>query len=179
MPSVQLKLFEEQRVGRRPGEFEGRSLGALEVTTPDRLQEVARLVVQGWKPGEIGRALGITQVRASGMVVEAKAQGLVDVLQAGRNQTIKEMTDRRRGIAERGLAIVKKRLDGIQRKQPSKIDARDMKDTFEALDITEHTKKGSKDVEGGGRNGPSVVLAVFPPDVLRRAAQASAEVLDV
>ncbi len=170
---AQLELFEPETP--RAIEFEGRAKGALEVTHDDRLSEVARLASQGYKPGEIGSAMGLTTVRASELVKNARQLGLIDFFHEGRNQTTREMSERRTSVARRSFELLQKRLNYAYKKKAEDIDARDVDDAFKALDMTEHKFRESK---GGNTvvqtTGP---VAVFSAEDLQRAAGVSQRIL--
>jgi len=153
--------------------FSGRGVGAIECTTPDRLEEVARLVTIGYKPGEIGQSLGITTVRARQLVLKAKAEGLVEVLQAERNRVARKMDDTRAKIAEVAFQALQKRLKYVVGKDGSDIDARDMKEAREALELTEYT---SEFIKPTGQQA-SVQVAIFNGADVEKASKASEVVL--
>lgn len=171
--ATQLELFPPEVP--RSVKFAGREPGALETTHDDRLQEVARLTSQGHKPGEIAEMLGITQVRASELIKNAKHAGMVDFFHEGRNVTTREMVDRRVKLGRKGYDVLQKRLNYIHQKTAKEIDSRDMDDAFKALDITEHTAKETK--SGGTVVQTTGPVAVFSADDLKKAANVSARIL--
>lgn len=125
-------------------DFTGRGLGALETTMLDKLEEVARLVTIGYKPGEIGKQVGVGTVRASQLVREAKKRGLVELLQAERNRVTRKMEETRVKLAEEAFKVLQKRLAFAASQDGEAIKPRDIKDALSALAKTEHTAEFQK-----------------------------------
>jgi len=181
LASVQLELFEDIEVEERyedgslrPIGWHGRKAGGTDITTEDRLQEAARLVAQGYKPGEIGAALGVGGQQASVLIRKAKEAGLVDVLQASRNKVTREMAERRGRIARGALKIIEKRLNHVNTKDGEEISSRDVNDAFRALDATEFVpskEQGSPIIQTTGPVG------VFTGGEMQRADSVSRKIL--
>jgi hypothetical protein len=154
------------------GGKKGKPVGTKDCTTPTRLRDVARLVAQHYKVGEIGKELGVTTPQARRLVLEAIDKGLVAVLEAGRDETTIQMAERRRGIANSAFSIIERRLKEASADEKEALSASAVNDAFRALDRTEH---GAAPQKAGAQPAPpgavTNVLNVFSPEVLRQAAQ--------
>lgn len=158
----------------------GKPLGTKDCTTPTRLSDVARLVAQHYKVGEIGKELGVTTPQARRLVLEAINEGLVAVLEAGRDETTRRMAERRRGIANSAFDIIERRLKEAMSDPLEVLSASSVNDAFRALDRTEHgaapQKVGAQVAQSPGVTNVTNVL--FSPEVLRQAAQNGRRVWD-
>jgi hypothetical protein len=105
----------------------------------ERLGEVARFVVCGYKVHEIAEALSVTTGWAGQLVAAAQEAGLVAKLSEGRDEAVKSMAAKRARIVDDALHIVqedvRKGREGI--KESEAIDARVLNNAFKALERTE------------------------------------------
>lgn len=161
------------------GDKQGKPIGTKDCTTPTRLRDVARLVAQHYKVGEIGKELNVTTPQARRLVLEAIDKGLVAVLEAGRDETTIRMAERRRGIANQAFGIIERRLREAASDEKEALSASSVNDAFRALDRTEH---GAAPQKAGAQPAPSSVvnntMNVFSPEVLRQAKQNGERIWD-
>lgn len=149
----------------------GNKPGTKNCTTPSRLRDVARLVAQHYKVGQIAKEFGIRVFHARRLVLEAIDAGLVAKLEAGRDETTAKMLERRRGVANQAFDIIERRLREVSADDKEALGASAVNDAFRALDRTEHGAQAPRQAQPTPQAGVTNVLNVFSPEVLRQAQQ--------
>lgn len=148
----------------------GRLQGLSNCTTDSRLEEVARLVAQGLKEGDICTAMSLKHGQVRKLVMQAIDKGLVGKLSDGRNETTEKMIEHRKKIANHAFTLIERRLSEIDDKEA--LDGRDVNDAFRALSRTEHERCAPKQEEQRGLVGNTTnVVNFFSKEALQKAKE--------
>ena len=161
----------------------GRPIEVSNVVSSNRLKEVARLVVQGYKSHEIADMLRIGVFRVNQLIKQAEEEGISTKLSDARDEFTRKMEDKLRRVAEDSVAIIQARLDGIKNDinnpdidDKDALDSRALNDAFRAFDKTDLVTKKDK---VSNDNKTTNIIALFGNDALERAKEASNRIFDV
>ncbi len=160
----------------------GRVRGSQPPLSKWQLQEVSRLVVQGKPIKFIASELNVCRERIGQLIKEAESKGIIQELSARRDNFTIIMGDKLQDMALNSAEIIQYRLDLIKGKiddapeeKPYDPNARDMNDTFRALDKSEPYVMENKT----GKIPGGINIAIFTPEALEQADKTSNRIFDV